>query len=260
MLSRQLMRSSSIVAAAVVAIGASLLLAEASLAQSTADTGAVRTGRGGSGGGMGGGGMGRGGNRQPGSGGNSFDGASPEMFEKFMETVLRSERVNLNDEQIAKWRAWNKRFDPERRAIVKEERDARMQSRQFFGPNPIVDEAKSAEVLDRLLKVERRWTDLHERENKDLATFIKLPSQRLRFWAFQDFVRRDIQETQNRRDGGRGNGTGGPGGRGGQQMRGDTTKFRQGMKNDSGPRFQRGGPPRQSGKVDTLLPVDKPPV
>jgi len=216
------------------------LSVESAAAQGSADTGSVRAGRGASGGGAG-----RGGNRQPGSP-NGFGGASPEMFEKFVERVLRGDRVMLNDEQIVKWHAWNKRFDPERRALGREENDSRRQLRQQLLSGTAPDDAKAAEILDRLLKLERKWVDLHERENRDLGTFIKQPMQRLRFYAFQDQLKREFQEMQTRRNGDMNrDGRGGP-------MRGDSTKYRQGMRGDSASgSFPRDGM-RPPGKVDTL--------
>ena len=236
MWSRRFMRSSSTwVLAACVAASMSFSAVEAAAAQSGVDTGSVRGGRGG----------GRGGNRQPGSL-NDFGGASPEMFEKFVERVLRGDRVMLNDEQIVKWHAWNKRFNPERRALGREENELRRQLRQQLLSGTIPDDAKAADILDRLGKLERKWVDLHERENNDLAEFIKQPMQRLRFYAFQDQLKREFQEMQNRRYGDLNRD-----GRGGS-MRGDSAKFRQGMRGDSaGGKFPRPGM-RPPSKVDTI--------
>lgn len=230
--------------ATVVATSVILFSGESAAAQGSADTGSVRIGRGGFGGGAG-----RGGNRQPGSL-SGYGGASPEMFEKFVERVLRGDRVMLNDDQIVKWHAWNKRFDPERRTLSREENDSRRQLRQQLLAGTAPDDARAADILDRLFKLERKWVELHERENRDLATFIKQPMQRLRFYAFQDQLKREFQEMQNRRNGDMNrDGRGGPM-RG--DSRGDSTMYRQGMRGDSaGGRFPRAGM-RPPVKVDTL--------
>ncbi len=230
MFSRQLRRCSHcVVSAIVLTFCVNVVAADSAPAQTTSDTGATRV-RGGRGSGQG--------PRMSGSP-NGFDGATPQMFEQFFEKIMR-ERIQMNDDQIARWRAWNKRFDPERGGLLREERETRKMLQLQLSPAATPDDAKATDILDRLGQLERKWVALHERENKELGTFMK-PSQRLRFFALQDRVKRDMQEAQSRREGGR------DGGRGG--MRGDST----------GGKFQRGGSPmRPPGRADTLSLGQKP--
>lgn len=238
MLSRQVMRGGArVFTAAVVAVCVSVFAVEAVSAQAAGDTGVMR-GRVGGGGGRGAGGIGR---------------PRLDEFKAFYEKSLK-DRVTLTDEQIVKWRAWNTRFDPDRRAMWKEEGELRSALRQQLARGVVPDEAKVAEVMERFAKLERNRLALKERENKELATFMK-PIQFARFFVFQDQVQREMQEMDRRRDGGRGDGMNRDGGgRGGPPMRGDSAvlKFRQGMRGDSaGGKFSRPGM-RPPGKVDTL--------
>ena len=214
-------------------------------AQTVVDTGSAQVGRGG--------GRGGGDNNRTGFQGPSR--AKLEEFHKFYERMLR-ERVAFTDEQIVKWRAWNTRFDMERRSTWAEERELRNTLRQQLARGVTPDEAKVVDAMDRWVKLDRKRLDQKERENKALATFLS-PVQRARFFAIQDETQRGFQETEGRRDGmNRAGGRGGPP----LQMRGDSAaiaKFRQGMRGDSaGGRFPGRGT-RPPGKVDTL-PLARP--
>lgn len=232
MFPRRIMRCNAAVGLAVVVLACANVFAVPSLyAQGTAaDTGAKRGGR----------------------GGGAYQGPSRAMIEEFQkryERILR-EQVTFTDDQIVKWRAWNARFDAERRPLFAEEREIRRTLRMQLAKGVTPDEAKVVDATDRWAKLQRKRLELKERENKALAAFLT-PIQRARFFAFQDEAERIFREADGRRDGGRGDI---PGGRGGPpQTRGNDTlnKFRPGMRGDSA----SGKFPRQGGrgaKVDTL--------
>ncbi|MGV3708248.1 MAG: hypothetical protein ACO1Q7_05355 [Gemmatimonas sp.] len=157
--------------------------------------------------------------RGRGPGGPGGRGGMPRQtmddFRRWYEKALR-ERVTMNDEQIVKWRAWNAKFDPERRAVWQEDGEVRRALRQQLGRGVTPDEAKVNDAMERWTRLERNRIALKEREMKELGTFLK-PIQVARFFVFQDQVQRDFQEMDRRRDN---DGKGGP-------MRGDSDKFKQ---------------------------------
>jgi Spy/CpxP family protein refolding chaperone len=200
-------------------LGALAIAAPAANAQATgSDSGSMR--------GRGPGGPGRGG--MPGR-------QTMDDFRRWYEKSLR-DRVTMNDEQIVKWRAWNAKFDPERRAIWQEDGEVRRALRQQLGRGVTPDEAKVNDAMDRWTRLERNRVALKEREMKELGTFLK-PIQVARFFVFQDQVQRDFQEMDRRRDND---------GRGGPPMRGDSDKYKQ--KGDSTDKGRK--PPTE--KVDSL--------
>lgn len=156
---------------------------------------------------------------------------TPERMQMFYEKILR-ERLAFTEDQIVKWRAWNKRNAVDRMALDGEERDLRKVLRSELAQGVTPNEAKVVEAMDKWPVVARKRIALQEKESKELATFIG-PVQRARLFALQDEMRRGMQEMEWRRDGdGRG------------QMRADSAMGR--------PPFRGGGrggrPPRDSTK------------
>ena len=62
------------------------------------------------------------------------------------------------------------------------------------------NEARVAELLDRMPRFERRRLDLMEQEQRELAKFLS-PTQRARYIGLQDELRRSMQDLQRRRMG-----------------------------------------------------------
>lgn len=244
MVSRLQMRCRKyVLSAVVVAASVSLFAVQTAAAQGVPDSNSTRGGRNGGGGR---GGMDRGPNQGPSK-------EMIELWQKNYEQVLRKQ-VTFSEEQVVKWRAWNTRFDAERRPLFQEEREIRRTLGMQLARGVTPDEAKVVDAMDRWSKLEHKRLDLKDRENKALAAFLS-PIQRARFFALQDQTERMFREADGRRDG-----RGGPGGRGGPPFGGDTTRMRQGMRGDStGGKFPRGGQPgRAGGKVDTIPVVQKP--
>jgi hypothetical protein len=111
--------------------------------------------------------------------------------------VLRN-RLRLTDDQFNKLRAMNSRLDAEKQAVRAEEQEVRRALRQQLLPGATPNEARVAELLDKLPQVERKRIALQEREQQELAGFLR-PVQRARYFALQDELRRSLQEVQRRR-------------------------------------------------------------
>lgn len=129
-------------------------------------------------------------------------------------------RLSLTDEQFTQLRAVSARMENERRALRRDEMGARNELRRQLGAGEITNEARVAELLEQLPRLERRRIDMLEQEQRELARFLQ-PSQRARYFAMQDQLRRELQEGQRRRL----DTDGPPGGAPGPQRRGSRPPF-----------------------------------
>ena len=132
-----------------------------------------------------------------------------EKLQARVDDLLRV-RLQLNDDQFNKMRAMNGRLDIERRAQRQEEGVVRRALRAELMPGATPNETKVADLQDKLLVLEHQRITLQEKEQKELATYMQ-PSQRARFFALQDELRRSLQEVQRARvAGARGDSAGPP--------------------------------------------------
>ena len=98
-------------------------------------------------------------------------------------------RLALSDDQMTRLMAVNQRLDAERRELFQQERAARMALRTELQAGDAANQARVGEVLDTLLRLQRRRLELVEREQRELAGFLT-PVQRARYQAFVDFMQR----------------------------------------------------------------------
>ena len=119
-------------------------------------------------------------------------------------------RLRLSDDQMTKLMAVNQRLDAQRRELFQQERAARVSLRTELQAGEAANQARVAEVLDTLLRLQRRRLELVEREQGELAAFLT-PVQRARYQAFVDFMQRRMDDMAD----GRGRGEGRRGGEGG---------------------------------------------
>ncbi len=142
-----------------------------------------------------------------------------QLEQRFRENFAAEvkQRLQLTDDQMTKLMAVNQRLDAQRRQLFQQEREARIALRaELANPDDRLNQARVAELLDTVLRVQRGRLDLVDREQRELAAFLT-PVQRARFQAFVDFAQRRMDDMDARRDGrGRG-GPPGPDGRGGKR-------------------------------------------
>lgn len=112
--------------------------------------------------------------------------------------LLVRTRLALTDDQFSQLRAVSARMENERRALRIEEMATRNEIRRELGTGDAPNEARVAELLEQLPRLERRRIDMLEQEQRALARFLQ-PSQRARYFALQDQLRRELQEGQRRR-------------------------------------------------------------
>ncbi|MBY0489076.1 MAG: Spy/CpxP family protein refolding chaperone, partial [Gemmatimonadaceae bacterium] len=112
--------------------------------------------------------------------------------------VVVRQRLNLTDEQVTRLQDVASKTEYERRALRRDELTARFAMRQELLAGDKANEAKVADLLEQLPRLERRRVDLMEREQRELAKFLS-PLQRARYFGLQDELRRGMQELQQQR-------------------------------------------------------------
>ena len=119
-------------------------------------------------------------------------------FRQMLYQVTRR-RVGLNDAQMNRLMPINQRFETERRAIQRQERETRLARRDAMRDTTHADQARITSYLDKLVELQRQRVELVAREQRDLAEFMT-PLQRARYTALQEQVRRRIEQMmrQNR--------------------------------------------------------------
>ena len=106
-------------------------------------------------------------------------------------------RVGLTDPQMNQLLPINQRFEGQRRAILRQERETRLALRDAMRDSAQVDQGKITGYLDKLVQLQHQRVDLIEQEQKDLAQFMT-PLQRARYTALQEQVRRRVEQMRRR--------------------------------------------------------------
>ena len=117
--------------------------------------------------------------------------ALERRFRERLAAVVQ-QRLGLSDAQMRRLAATNRTFDERRRLLLQQERDARMAIRDEILAAERANQDRVAELLDRMLQIQRQRIDLLEEEQRELATFMS-PVQRARYLALQDDLRRRME-------------------------------------------------------------------
>lgn len=117
---------------------------------------------------------------------------------------VAKQRLNLTDDQARRLAEVDDRYEAQRNDVAKDERDARQALRAALAaPAGSTDQAKVDENMARVMRAQRRRSEILEAEQKDLGTFLT-PVQRAKYFALRDNLARRIQ--QMRQNGGAGRG------------------------------------------------------
>ncbi len=157
-----------------------------------------------------------------------------------MGEVVRLQ-LGLNNDQMRKLGEANRRLDVQRRALLRRERDVRIDLRDEIQSGDTTRQAQVARLLDQLLGVQRERFEQLEAQQRELGTFLT-PIQRARYFAIEEQIRGRMMEM--REEGMRPPVGGGVGRPGGMTPGGMTPGGRPGM----------GGPPRGGARPPTGRP------
>jgi Spy/CpxP family protein refolding chaperone len=135
-------------------------------------------------------------------GGRPDDPRRGELERRFQQRVdaMVRQRLQLTDEQATKLREVASRAETTRRALRREEMQARQAMRDELLAGDHANESKVADLMEQMPRLERRRIELMEQEQRELSKFLS-PIQRARYFALQDELRRNMQELQRRRMG-----------------------------------------------------------
>jgi hypothetical protein len=128
-----------------------------------------------------------------------------ERVRSRMAQVMRTQ-LGLNDEQVRRLQATNRRFETQRRELFERERRVRIELRAAIEIGDSTQDARIAPLLDQTIQLQRQRLDLQEAEQKELATFLS-PLQRAKLYGFEEQMRRRIQEMRENRGRDDGNAT-----------------------------------------------------
>lgn len=109
-----------------------------------------------------------------------------------MAQVMRTQ-LGLNDEQVRRLQATNRRFEGQRRDLFEQERRVRIELRAAIEIGDSTQNARIGPLLDRTIQLQRERLDLLDAEQKELSNFLT-PLQRARLYGFEEQMRRRVQE------------------------------------------------------------------
>lgn len=138
--------------------------------------------------------------RAQGDGGPRQQRLAGEVRDAFRRVV--KQRLSLTDDQARRLKEVDDRYETQRNDVAKDEREARQALRAALAaPAGSTDQAKVDENMTRVMKAQRRRSEILEAEQKDLGGFLT-PVQRAKYFALRDnFARRIQQVRQNGRGG-----------------------------------------------------------
>lgn len=108
------------------------------------------------------------------------------------------QRLNLTDDQMRQLATVNASYEGRRRALMTQERDARIIVRGELQRGKLADQQRVENALGELFRIQRARIDLAEQEQRDLAKFMQ-PSQRAGYLVLQEQVRRRVEQMRRRR-------------------------------------------------------------
>jgi protein CpxP len=118
-----------------------------------------------------------------------------QLERRFRERLYQvtRRRVGLTDAQMNRLMPINQRFETQRRAIQRQERETRLSLRDAMRDSTHADQTRITSYLDKLVELQRQRVELVAQEQRDLAAFMT-PLQRARYTALQEQVRRRIEQ------------------------------------------------------------------
>ena len=123
-----------------------------------------------------------------------------QVRQAFAKAVRR--QLNLTDDQMRKLQSVDLKYERQRIALLRDERQARQGLKSTMDDSANVDQARVDGYLSQLVKAQRTRADLLESEQKELTGFLT-PLQRAKYFAMKERLNRRMQELAQQ-NGGRG--------------------------------------------------------
>lgn len=123
-----------------------------------------------------------------------------QVRQAFAKAVRR--QLNLSDDQMRKLQSVDLKYERQRIALLRDERQARQGLKSTMDDSANVDQARVDGYLSQLVKAQRTRADLLESEQKELTGFLT-PLQRAKYFAMKERLNRRMQELAQQ-SGGRG--------------------------------------------------------
>lgn len=114
-----------------------------------------------------------------------------QVREAFAKVVRQ--QLNLNDEQMRSLQRVDTKFEQQRHALLRDERQARLDLQSAMADSASPDQPRIARQLDALVQAQRKRADLLEAEQKELSTFLT-PLQRAKYFAVKERLNRRLQQ------------------------------------------------------------------
>lgn len=102
-------------------------------------------------------------------------------------------QLDLNDDQMRSLQRADANFERQRRGLLREERQARVDLAAAMADSTSPDQSRIARQLDVLLQSQRKRADLLESEQKELSGFLT-PLQRAKYFAMKERLNRRLQQ------------------------------------------------------------------
>jgi periplasmic protein CpxP/Spy len=115
--------------------------------------------------------------------------------DRWMQVVR--ERLQLNDDQVARLKETNRHFSNERGQLNKAERAVRGEMRDQLTGATTADDKRLSVLIDSLLDIQRQRLEIVREEQQELKQFMT-PLQRVRYLALQEQLRQRIEALRQR--------------------------------------------------------------
>jgi hypothetical protein len=106
--------------------------------------------------------------------------------------VVRKQ-LDLSDEQMQSLQRVDTKYEQQRRALLRDERQARLDLQAAMADSAAADQSRIARQLDVLVESQRKRADMLGAEQKELSSFLT-PLQRAKYFAIQERLNRRLQE------------------------------------------------------------------
>lgn len=103
------------------------------------------------------------------------------------------QRLGLNDAQMSQLAEVDRKFQPRRQALTREETQTRRALADAMADSGKADQARISGYLDHLADLQRQRIDLQQDEQKALGGFLT-PLQRAQYQALQERMRRRLEQ------------------------------------------------------------------